>query len=292
MFCWLRNNKKGQTVLELGIFGSIILLVFGVMLSYIQRENDQQYVQMEAFRRALQKANMGAVGLEQTFRIDSIEDIGQLIQDLFKNPFDMLFPGKGAAVQYTVVQNRRYVDTGNDFQKRSPQMLSASSSVYWAVPYVGKPATNLSTFKINDDAPLTFNSDGPFGIFSAFNGKGEERAIYVSFEPGEIENKTHTKFKETNQKQESPASIINTRTSELEDRIDTKIKFKLKLRFQKLDELFGDLGLDQGITIWSGTLVDLKQRLSYASGLGYSYSSLGSLLNNKVKRVRQWKTDF
>ena len=49
-------KDRGQAVAELAIFGSLILLVFSIILMYGQRLETQQQVKMEAFRKALQKA--------------------------------------------------------------------------------------------------------------------------------------------------------------------------------------------------------------------------------------------
>ena len=48
-------NKRGQAAVEMAIFGVIVLMVFGTLLSYLQKLNDQQYIQMETFRQSLAK---------------------------------------------------------------------------------------------------------------------------------------------------------------------------------------------------------------------------------------------
>ena len=118
------KNKKGQTVVELAIFGGIILFVFGMLLSYLQRMNNQQYVQMEVFRRALQKAC--------TYQGPDVD-------------------GAGASVQLTMIANLRDVDLYDNFRKGSQESTRASASVFWAVPKVGSQPKNLIIYRVNED---------------------------------------------------------------------------------------------------------------------------------------------
>src|SRR3989338_6091856 len=120
MLC--RINKKGQAVAEMALFGSLVLMIFAVLLSYIQRANEQQYVQMEAFRRALEKGN--------TYQGADSE-------------------GAGASVQLTLIENRRVADIQAGFRKGSGQTFNASSNVFWAVPKVGGQAKSVSVYRIN-----------------------------------------------------------------------------------------------------------------------------------------------
>lgn len=119
-------NKKGQALIELAIFGSLILFLFGVLISNMQRLNDQQYVQMETFRRTLQIANNGGLTPAE-------ETLG------------------GAAAQLTILENRRQVDLSGYFMKGSSQSVSSSSNVFWAVPAVGVAPTQRTYVKVNED---------------------------------------------------------------------------------------------------------------------------------------------
>lgn len=48
----MKTNTKGQALAELAIFGSILLFVLGVFLQYGIKMNQQQHLQMQAFRQA------------------------------------------------------------------------------------------------------------------------------------------------------------------------------------------------------------------------------------------------
>jgi len=173
----LHTNKRGQALLELAILGSIILLIFGILLSYMQRQNDQQYLQMESFRRALEIGNTGGA-----------------------TPADKI--AGGAAAQLTVLENRRHVDLGNYFMKGSPNSISASSNVFWAVPSVGVSAPRRVHVKVNDD----YSPD-----------LSEEEGVE------DIDTASASSFSEIIGKQETPDSITNIKSSTLKDTITTTL---------------------------------------------------------------------
>jgi hypothetical protein len=116
--------NKGQALLELAVFGSLILVVFGMLLSYMNRLNDQQYIQMETFRRALQIGNNG---------------------DIFTHK------AGGGSVSLTQMENSRAPDLSGYFRKGSGSSSSASASILWTVPEVSESGESLTYYKINDD---------------------------------------------------------------------------------------------------------------------------------------------
>lgn len=110
------KNKKAQAASEMAIFGTIILVVFSALLSYSQRMNEEQYLNMEVFRRALHKANK-----------------------------------KNASVSFTLMQYRRFTDVFSGFYQGNRNMLGASANVFWAIPQVGKPLDSMTIFRLNED---------------------------------------------------------------------------------------------------------------------------------------------
>ena len=50
---WAIGCKKGQAILELALFGSILIILLGVLINYGMRYNFQQQVMQQAFRKAL-----------------------------------------------------------------------------------------------------------------------------------------------------------------------------------------------------------------------------------------------
>ena len=111
-------KKRAQTVLEFGLFGAIIIVVFGVILSYSQRLNDRQYTLMKNFRNALKKAHDG-----------------------------------NAVVSYTSLEDRFHVNVNSPFEG-SRATISASNQVYWAVPEVGEDPNSESYYAVNDEEIL------------------------------------------------------------------------------------------------------------------------------------------
>lgn len=248
------KNNKGQAVVELAIFGSLILFLFGILLSNLQRFNDQQYVQMEAFRRALEKA--------------CTQD-GETVD------------GAGASVQLTLIQNRRHIDMSGSFKKGNPQALSASSSVFWAVPKLGEKAKNLITFRINENETThdyrEFVKEGE----DRYDDKGNERQTYKSFEIDDIDTKSDTEFNETSIKQENPKEISTTRSSTLKDTIDTKVKYKVVKKNKDND--------DEVVTK-RGTFCNPVQGVYRDADGQYKYSE--QAVGTEVTRSRTWTTEF
>lgn len=183
-------NNKGQAVVEMALFASVILIIFGALLSYIQSQNEQQYVQMEGFRRALEKACNYKAG-----------------------------PGAGASVRFTVMSNRHGADTSGSF-RGSSQAYSSSSDVFWAVPKVGTAPKNAVVYRINEDPDEEVSYDD----FISKNQQGQ--GMYLRTE--RTISDTETSFDETVTKAEDTASITNTRQSTHKETLGTTIPFTIR----------------------------------------------------------------
>lgn len=103
-------NKRAQAVAEMAIFGSVVLVLVGVVISYVQKLNDQQCLEMESFRRSLQRAN--------TFQSEESES-------------------PGASVQMVQIENTRQADIMGEFAKGTTQTQDNQTNVFWAVPTEG-----------------------------------------------------------------------------------------------------------------------------------------------------------
>lgn len=111
----MRRFVKSQAILEMAIFGSIILMMTSTLLSYTQRMNNQQYLSHEAFRLALEKAR-----------------------------------DNNASVSYTIFENKRNTSIFSPLKGDKGQ-LSASAVVYWGVPELGYTAVKETWYKFNED---------------------------------------------------------------------------------------------------------------------------------------------
>jgi len=109
------RSKKAQAVLEIGLLGSLILIVFSLLIGYIQRLNDDQYVLMNNFRSALKKAH-----------------------------------DDNSVVSYTTLEDRRHIDTNSPLQGKRAS-LSSSNYIHWAVPAVGSKPNRGFYYKINEE---------------------------------------------------------------------------------------------------------------------------------------------
>jgi hypothetical protein len=247
------RTQKGQSVVELAIMGGIILMLFGIILSHIQRLNDQQYVEMETFRRALEKAN--------TYRGVNSE-------------------GAGASVQLTQMQNRRHSDLSPEFRKGSPSSAGHSANVFWAVPKVGEEPDNLIVYKINEDEEVFKYNDL---VPKVEVDKGEEQPYSFRIETTTVDSDTD--FTETTRKQETPGALTTTRESSLEDVVNTRITYTVRIKDN-------DNNPDND-PILKGPLelVDKTQWLYRDAKDGqYKYSEQAT--GNTVERGRSWTTPF
>lgn len=252
-------KKKGQTLIELAIFGSLILFVFGALLSYMQRLNDQQYIEMGTFRRALEKAC--------TYQ-------GEISE------------GAGASVQYTQLENRRNVDLASGFKKGSTSSTGYSSSVFWAVPKLeqGSEPESLIIYRVNEDerqrnyrdfVPKEHENDWAFRI---------EDASFAS----------NVDFSETITKEETPAVITNTKSSRLNETISTTIPYKIVKKDDDENDL-NDAVISEGSFFENyGTVGEdgkLTQNLYKDSQDGqYKYSQ--SAPSADITSGRTWITGF
>lgn len=178
-------SLTGQAATEMAVFGSIILVIFSSLLVYNQMQNEEQYVTMEAFRRALQTANGVKAGDE------------------------------GASVSLNVIQYRRFADVFSNFWQGNRNMLSAGASVYWAVPNLeDEKLKNLSIVRLNEDPKdltTVLRLDD-----SDTNNDLQLRDITIA--PAEMN------FSETTDKIEDKAQIQNIRSSDLSESITTNLE--------------------------------------------------------------------
>lgn len=248
------NDKKGQAMVELAIFGSIILVMFGILLSFIQRFNNQQYVQMETFRRALEKAC--------TYQGEESE-------------------GAGASVQFTLLTDRRQAEVSGGFRKGNANTFSASSNVFWAVPKVGAQSESLIAYRVNEDERTrNYEEFVP-----------EEEADNWSFRTEDMASSSDLDFNETITKQETPRAITNTRDSTLQETRIVTIPYTIREKDDDDDDE-NDVVVGQG-TFWEGEggpNGELIQRLYRDSSDGqYKYSSEAPE-DATIERSKIWVT--
>lgn len=263
----IKADKKGQAVIELAVFGSIILFAFAILLSYIQQLNDQQRVQMEAFRLALDKAH------------------GSPIEAILP---ESLGGGKGAgsSVDYTLIENRRHSDASGNLGKGTVSTTLASSSVMWAVPKVGTEAKDTSVVKVNDDE-LFLDSLGTQIVNDALQSLPTiDIPVIGSLSPSfgikNIEFATDTAYGETFRRQENTNSLTTTRNSSLHDKLTTIISYGMYTGEPTgmIDDALPDFG-GHSITQYAYRDTDGQYRYSQFAPGDY-----------QIRRGRTWQTDL
>ena len=105
-------SKNGQAVVELAIFGSLILTGFAVLLSYSQTFTEQQALQQQAFRMALRKAYS-------------------------ENGF----------VSYNIIKHHRAPNIFSNFRQSNRESISAGSSLMWSKG----ESKSFSYYQVNED---------------------------------------------------------------------------------------------------------------------------------------------
>lgn len=257
------RNKKGQAAVEMAIFGGILLFAFGALLYYMQKSDDQQYIEMEAFRRAQEKANPRA-GTQA-----------------------------GGAIDYKVVENRRYVDVISDLGKGRPDKISTSAKVLWAIPVkpndpkLRKDPVDKIVYKLNEDEVASFGlEDFVPADKRRLDASGKERDEYWVFVPEEeISLGNQVTFNESLQAHQDTAVtgtvMSSTRSSELRESINEAIPYKLRKVCKKPCAPEPDIS---GY-VWNG-----KQFLYKDTDGQYKYST--SAKDSKVERARSWTTPY
>lgn len=254
--------RRGQAVAEMALFSSLIILVFGVLLSYLQRFNNQQYAQMETFRRALARAC--------TYQGEDSE-------------------GAGASVQYTLIQNRRQADLSPNFYKKSPESASGSANIFWAVPKAeeGAEAPSLIVFRVNEDQREFNYRDKVPKEHDSTDDEGDERQRYWVFETEETTVENNSTYNEQSVKNEDQGAITNTRSSDLAENITTTVYYTVK-EVDRDDEEYEQPQPNQD----NAVLFSLSQNLYQDSQDGqYKYSNLAPA-NSKIERSKTWQTNF
>lgn len=190
----LRNSRTGQAVVELAVFGTLILFAFSVILNYGQSFDFRQKLKMEAFRKALQKA-------------------------YYKN----------SAVSYTLKRSTQKVDSSVGFGFGSPLTASASATVMWQKGMSGKQAAEdeqeFSFYQINDDVLCSSDSGLPRYEKSIITSQGGPKQVTIPVSIWKETSKRSSVYNESTKKEESDeepgTGITNTREAHLEEAFTT-----------------------------------------------------------------------
>ncbi len=178
--------QKGQALMELAIFGSVLLFCLAMLVQYGMEANYQQQVEMEAFRKA-QKMAFNRSGPNAATSLVLIKDKG------IPDPRDQFGYAErnptvsGQNVVWDTEQQAQYVKKFTDNPK--PEDLPA---VFFEIDWANRNTVITSGEKIGDvaKAPVPAGENNAFGFYTA---RFEKRS-YASL-PDEIfvvtEDPTH-----------------------------------------------------------------------------------------------------
>lgn len=273
-------KKSGQAAVELAIFGSLILLVFSVLLMYGQRLDNQQQVKMEAFRRALQKAYE-----------------------------------RNGSVNYTLKKEGRTFNLFSGFGQGQPSTVASTASVLWQKgmpgvkadvdnPNYGQRSEGFAYYAINDMEVGSSDEKGlPRYVKIQKNITGADSEVWVTPSVYSEDQVRTESYSGAVKKEESPSGrIVNTRSSQLQDTIKTTLRVRVD---QSYDENVHDHETPlpryvyggQSYTCHDGKCSGAVSTLpevalgAYATEdnrVSYSPDNVGTI----IRRERSWQTDY
>ena len=242
------DPRKSQAVSELAIFGSLIIVAFAGVLSYLQSTNSQQALQMRAFRRAIQ--------LSRYF---------------------------GQEITYTIVRDSPVFDISDPFGRpdTSRQTVSSTVAAVREDPFSADPA------EIEDRASREFyNVNGretevyPIKVdmeYTKPDGSSPHTvSAWVSAPIADVEYQTQKQRRGLLSRTEGGSSILSTRTGSVTTQGATNLILEDKTTFQnnyrdslndKVEEEPWEKQLKN-----DAQLADLESFLTWLAGtLRYSY---------------------
>jgi hypothetical protein len=213
-------HKQGQSILELAIFGSIILFLFSILIQYGVGLNLQQHLSMQAFRKALSisksatlnspdgmnasltivkdlpttdPANPFGVGETTPYIVQGSGTLSRLLYAKYEPGVDSDLPRvtfiiNGVKKTYTTAKWKRYDCRGNNVKKKVTKYFALPMS--WDTP-VG-PLWNWEEVKdtkleSNDYADLDNDgyAEAIMGVIRSLSQVGGYD--YLDFQEGEID---------------------------------------------------------------------------------------------------------
>lgn len=267
MMCYRKQGtlvrSKAQAALEIAILGSLILVVFNMLLSFGQRLEGMQKIKMEAFRKAMRNA-------------------------YYRN----------AAVTYTMKQDTRSVDLFSGFGNGQPTVNSASASVMWQKGMPGTPGTdtesNFVFYEVNGRQLGNATTGLPRFEKEIVTATGKRQKVKATVGIYKEDARRRTSYTTGTQNTIKDGVVFNNRTATLRDRLTTTYYVRkdiaatddredpndpanLPVYAYNVDEE----GFAGGVNIVAeGAYLDDDNRVKYN----------GTMVNNEITRERNWVT--
>lgn len=191
-----RQSIKGQAVTEMAIFGSLVIMVFGIWISYAQTFTEQQTLQQQAFRMALRRA----------YRANDKQ---------------------GGFISYNIIKNHRTPNLSGGLNQGNRESVSAGSTVLWAV----SNPESYSYHQINEDLVGSETDGDGLTMLKRIKKDVDGQDVKTPLEVWNIETETVNDYASTSLKHEDNDKIRTTRSSSNMDNVTTT----LKTRYQEKD---------------------------------------------------------
>ena len=188
---------SGQAVTEMAIFGSLVIMVFGIWLSYAQTFTEQQTLQQQAFRMALRRA----------YRANDEQ---------------------GGFISYNIIKNYRTPNLSGGFRQGNRESASAGSTVLWAV----SNPESYAYYQINEDLVGSETDDDGFKMLDRVEKDVDGEDVNTPVEIWNVETETVNNYSSSSLKQEDGDGIQTTRSSSNMDKVVTT----LKTRYQEEED--------------------------------------------------------
>lgn len=247
--------RKGQAILELAIFGTLMLFVFSMLLVYGQRLDAKQNLKMEAFRKALQMA-------------------------YYKN----------SAVSYTKKHDSHITDLFSGYGQGQYAATQATASVMWQKGQPGEQGVDdeqaFGYYQINDKI-----SELPRRDKTVTTHTGEDQDIKTPAGVWKEEIKKTSGYSSNIQKEEGNflladnQGIRNRRQSDLQETLDTDAF----IRFDRAQYDARDGPSEQPLPNYDYGFTPISTvQGAYLTNnrIAYNESNVGTIINKQ----RTWRT--
>ena len=205
---------SGQAVTEMAIFGSLVIMVFGIWLSYAQTFTEQQTLQQQAFRMALRRA----------YRANDEQ---------------------GGFISYNIIKNHRTPNLSGGLNQGNRESVSAGSTVLWAV----SNPESYSYQQINEDLVGSEADDDGLTMIKRIKKDVDGQDVDTPVEIWNIETETDNDYASTSLKHEDSDKIRTTRSSSNTDRVTTTLKTRYQTEdggaYSDGDDVVADQRLDE-----------------------------------------------
>ena len=182
-------SLTGQAVTEMAIFGSLVIMVFGIWLSYAQTFTEQQTIQQQAFRMALRRA----------YRANDTQ---------------------GGFISYNIIKNHRTPNLSGGLNQGNRESVSAGSTVLWAV----SNPESYSYYQINNDLIGSETDGDGYTMLKRVEKDVEGEDVDTPVEVWNTETETVNDYASTSLKREDKDKIRTARSSSNTDRVTTTLK--------------------------------------------------------------------